>query len=355
MKMKKWTKAELEQLLEKVNHRLLHLSNDSIDEVCPIGIIDFNKWEWPQGVGLYGMYQAYARTGNREELDFILTWFRERFAEGVPERNVNTTAPMLTLACVAEELQDKELLDFCAEWAEWIMKEMPRTEEGGLQHIVSGEENRQQIWDDTLFMTVLFLAKMGVILDREDYRQEACYQFLLHAKYLVNTENGLWYHGWTFLERNNFAKALWARGNCWITAGIPEIIEILRPEDYLCRYLTGLLKSQVDTLRKLQAPSGMWHTLLDDETSYEETSAAAGFAYGILKGIHMGLLSDEYQEMADKAVEGVIEQIAEEGTVGQVSYGTGMGRDLQHYRDIPICPMAYGQSLVMMMLNEVLV
>lgn len=213
MKMKKWTKAELEQLLEKVNHRLLHLSNDSIDEVCPIGIIDFNKWEWPQGVGLYGMYQAYARTGNREELDFILTWFRERFAEGVPERNVNTTAPMLTLACVAEELQDKELLDFCAEWAEWIMKEMPRTEEGGLQHIVSGEENRQQIWDDTLFMTVLFLAKMGVILDREDYRQEACYQFLLHAKYLVNTENGLWYHGWTFLERNNFAKALWARGD----------------------------------------------------------------------------------------------------------------------------------------------
>ena len=133
-----------------------------------------------------------------------------------------------------------------------------------------------------------------------------------------------------------------------------SLIEILKPEEYLCRYLTGLLKSQVDTLKKLQAPSGMWHTLLDDETSYEETSAAAGFAYGILKGIHMGLLSDEYQEMADKAVEGVMEQIAEDGTVGQVSYGTGMGRDLQHYRDIPICPMAYGQSLVMMMLNEVL-
>ena len=348
------TRTELEALLEKVNHRLLHISNTSIQEVCPIGIVDFNKWEWPQGVGLYGMYKAYQRSGKKEELDFILTWFRERFEEGIPERNVNTTAPMLTLACVAEELQDEKMLNFCREWADWVMLDMPRTQEGGLQHIVSGEENKEQMWDDTLFMTVLFLAKMGVVLDQKTYIDEACYQFLLHAKYLVDTENGLWYHGWTFLERNNFAKALWARGNCWITAGIPEFIEIVKTETYLSRYLTGLLKSQVDTLKELQAESGMWHTLLDDENSYEETSAAAGFAYGILKGIHMGLLSEEYQEMADRAVEGVISQISEDGTVEQVSYGTGMGRDLQHYRDIPICPMAYGQSLVTMMLNEVL-
>lgn len=347
-------RAKMEKLLEKVNWRLLHLSNDSIDEVCPIGIIDFNKWEWPQGVGLYGMYQNYVRTGNQEYLQFIISWFKERFAEGVPERNVNTTAPMLTLACIAYKLQDEEMQKFSEDWAEWVMKDMPRTEEGGLQHIVSGEENKGQIWDDTLFMTVLFLAKMGVILDRGDYKNEACYQFLLHAKYLVNTQNGLWYHGWTFIERHNFAKALWARGNCWITVGIPELIEILEPEGFFKRYLTELLNAQVETLSKLQASGGMWHTLLDDPESYEETSAAAGFAYGILKGIGMGLLPEKYKEMADRAVEGVIREIAEDGTVGQVSYGTGMGRTLQHYRDIPLCPMAYGQSLVIMMLGEVL-
>lgn len=77
------------------------------------------------------------------------------------------------------------------EWAEWVMNEMPRTTEGGLQHIVSGEENRQQMWDDTLFMTVLFLGKMGVMENREDYKEEVYYQFLLHAKYLMNVENGL--------------------------------------------------------------------------------------------------------------------------------------------------------------------
>lgn len=347
-------RAETIKILEKVNQRLLHLSNDSIKEECPIGIIDFNQWEWPQGVGLYGMYRYYEATGKEEYLQFILSWFRERFAEGIPARNVNTTAPMLTLACVAEKTQNAEMKKLCQDWAEWVMHDMPRTQEGGLQHIVSGEENREQVWDDTLFMTVLFLAKMAVMLDRQDYRDEACYQFLLHAKYLVNTENGLWYHGWTFEGRHNFAKALWARGNCWITAGIPEVLEILKPEGYFKRFLVQLLTAQVDTLAKLQAPDGMWHTLLDDPGSYEETSAAAGFAYGILKGIHMGLLPERHRVTADRAVEGVIRQISEDGTVGQVSYGTGMGRTLQHYRDIPICPMAYGQSLTVMMLSEVL-
>lgn len=347
-------RAETIKILEKVNQRLLHLSNDSIKEECPIGIIDFNQWEWPQGVGLYGMYRYYEATGKEEYLQFILSWFRERFAEGIPSRNVNTTAPMLTLACVAEKTQDEEMKKLCEDWAEWVMHDMPRTQEGGLQHIVSGEENREQVWDDTLFMTVLFLAKMAVMLNRQDYRDEACYQFLLHAKYLVNTENGLWYHGWTFEGRHNFAKALWARGNCWITAGIPEVLEILKPDGYFKRFLVQLLTAQVDSLAKLQAPDGMWHTLLDDPDSYEETSAAAGFAYGILKGIHMGLLPERYRETADRAVEGVIRQISEDGTVGQVSYGTGMGRTLQHYRDIPICPMAYGQSLTVMMLSEVL-
>lgn len=347
-------KEKINELLERVNSRMLHLSNTSINETCPIGIIDFNKWEWPQGVGLYGMYKYYLKTGEKPYLQYIISWFEERMAEGIPDRNVNTTAPMLTLAFVAEEIHNNQMLTMCEEWAEWIMKEMPRTEEGGLQHIVSGEENPQQLWDDTLFMTVLFLAKMGVILERKDYRDEACYQFLLHAKYLTDTRTGLWYHGWTFLGRHNYAKALWARGNCWITAGIPELIEILKLDGFYKQYLTGILESQVKKLAELQASSGLWNTLLDEKDSYEETSASAGFAYGILKGLHMGLLPREYQSVAERAVEGVLQHIDEDGTVGQVSYGTGMGTDLKHYRDIPLCPMAYGQSLTVMMLSEVL-
>ncbi len=343
-------KENIKQLIEKINDSMLCLSNETIDEVCPIGIIDFDTWEWPQGVGLYGMYLYYKETGNLAYRDALVKWYTARIAEGLPTRNVNTTAPMLTLAFLAQELDNQEWLALCGDWAQWVLLEMPRTQEGGLQHIVSGETNEQQLWDDTLFMTVLFLAKMGTLTQNKAYLDEAEYQFLLHVKYLSDPVTGLWYHGWTFLGRHNFAKAFWARGNCWITAGIPDFIEIVQPAAPLKRYLTGVLAAQVETLAKLQAESGLWHTLLDDDTSYEESSASSGFAYGILKGVQMGLLDEKYLDVAKKAVEAVIAVTDASGVVGQVSYGTGMGHTLQHYRDIPLCPMAYGQSLAVVML-----
>ena len=87
--------------------------------------------------------------------------------------------------------------------------------------------NDQELWDDTLFMTVLFLANMGRIEGNQAYIDEAQRQFLLHAKYLADPETGLWYHGWTFNGRHNFAEAFWGRGNCWDTIAIPEFIELL--------------------------------------------------------------------------------------------------------------------------------
>ncbi len=341
------------ELTQKVNYRLMNMKNDNFQESCPIGIIDMDMWEWPQGVALYCEFLHYKQEKDPKILAYLEGWFDNNFKRGVPERNVNTTAPMLTMACLYEETKDEKWLNFCKDWAEWVVNDMAKTEEGGIQHIVTGGENKEQLWDDTLFMTVLFLAKMGVILDNEKYKNEAEYQFLIHAKYLCDTNTGLWYHGWTFLGRNNFADALWARGNCWITAGIPMYIEIVEPSPAVKRFLVELLESQVKALIPLQAESGLWHTLLTDPNSYEESSASAGFAYGILKAIKMGLLSDEYRDMAEKAVKGVIECIDEEGVVQKVSYGTGMGHDLDHYRNIEIIPMAYGQSLTILMLNEV--
>ena len=83
------------------------------------------------------------------------------------------------------------------------------------------------MWDDTLMMSVLPLAKIGLLLDRPHYVEEAKRQFLVHIKYLFDRQTGLWFHGWTFDGRHNFAGALWARGNCWVTIAIPEIIEML--------------------------------------------------------------------------------------------------------------------------------
>lgn len=45
----------------------------------------------------------------------------------------------------------------------------------------------------------------------------------------------------------------------------------------------------------------MFHTLLDDPTSPVETSATAGIAYGILRGIEAGILGEENRPHAERA------------------------------------------------------
>lgn len=64
------------------------------------------------------------------------------------------------------------------------------------------------------------------------------------------------------------------------------------------------------------------------------------------------LLPPTYLPTATSALAGVISQIASDGEVSQVSFGTGMGRNLQFYHDIPITSMPYGQALAMLAIVE---
>jgi unsaturated rhamnogalacturonyl hydrolase len=343
--------ASTNDKIQQVMDRMKGLQSP-LEETCPIGIVSMDNWEWPQGVGLFSLYLFYKQTGRKDILDYLTEWFDLQIARGVPERNVNTSCPLLTLAFLCEETGNQQYLEFCKNWAEGVMSDMPRTEESGFQHCVSGALNEGELWDDTLYMTVLFIAKMGVILQEDSYIQESIRQFLVHLKYLTDRRTGLLFHGWTFAGRHHFAEALWARGNSWYTAGIVDYLEMVSLPEGVSLILLSALEQQVKTLVRLQAADGMWHTLLDDPTSYKETSATAAFAYGMLKAVRKGYLPETYRETGVKAWHAVAGQIDAAGVVHGVSYGTGMGRTLQEYKDIPLCPMPYGQSMALLMLVE---
>ncbi|MCR5290660.1 MAG: glycoside hydrolase family 88 protein [Treponema sp.] len=315
----------------------------------------YQFWEWTQGVGLYGFWKYFEYTHNTTYLDILKAYYDRQLQIGLPGKNVNTVAPLLPLSFLAEYTGNEQYMAVCKEWAQWIIESFPRTKEGGFQHITSDCINDQEIWDDTLFMTVLFLANMSRILKNETYKQEAIYQFMVHAKYLADRTTGLWYHGWTFKENNNFAGAFWGRGNCWITAAIPEFLSIVDCPEATRMYLMQLLQRQVESLARYQDEGGMWHTLIDDKTSYVETSATCGFAYGIVKAAAMKLIDHSYVSCAQKALDAVLANIDESGVVSQVSYGTPMGRlTKDFYKEIPIKAMPYGQALAMLFLLEVI-
>ncbi len=417
--MKNIKRELIEQKLNLVVEKLMNLGGpENEDELKDGGeAIGFFKrdfgiaeWDWPQGVGLYGLLKMMKIQGNDDYKTFLHQWFKGNIADGLPSRNINTTTPLLTLAELNEQYQDKEFENLCLDWASWLMNCIPRTKEGGFQHVTSANGDRQgvrlnesemwidtlfmtvlflnkmgqkyqkqewidesihqvlmhikylvrlnesEMWIDTLFMTVLFLNKMGQKYQKQEWIDESIHQVLMHIKYLYDTHTGLFYHGWSFNRMDNFGGIFWCRGNSWFTLGILDYVDMFKGtlNAGVKTIIVDTYKAQVRKLKELQSKSGLWHTVLTDPDSYEEVSGSAAIVAGILKGIKMGILDDSYLECAWKGVQAILKNIDKDGTVLNVSGGTGMGYDADHYKNILIAPMAYGQSLTILALVEAL-
>jgi len=345
-----------EVILKRVSDRMMHMKQDGIQEKYPISLLDMEAWEWPQGVGLYGLYKYYKNSGDQETLDFLVRWYDARIKEGLPEHNVNTTAPMLTLAYLYEIVPKDAYLAEIRAWARWIMEEkgLIRTGDGLFQHMITGDPNADEILIDTLFMTVMFLAKAGLLLNRPDYVEEANFQILQHIKYLLNKKEGLFYHGFNFKRNDNYGEVLWGRGNCWYTIVLMDYLETVPLDGSLKRYFLSVYQNQAAALKKYADPeTGLWHTVIDDPDSYLELSASAGFLSGLMHGIRSGYLDSEtYKPVVDRALNHLTDYIDKDGTVLSVSYGTPIGLNKDFYKNIPCYPMTYGQAMMIMALQE---
>ena len=373
MSTKKIDKKEVQEKLNLVIDKLMKLGEpENTDELAKGGeAIGFFKrdfgiqeWDWPQGVGLYGLLKIMQYENSNTYNDFLYKWFKDNIEQGLPSKNINTTTPLLTLVELNEYYKDPEFEKLCLKWADWLMNCLPRTKERGFQHVTSANGDRQgvrlnenEMWIDTIFMTVLFLNKMGQKYNRKDWVDESIHQVLMHIKYLYDNKTGLFYHGWTFNEMNNFGGIFWCRGNSWFTLGILDYIDMFKGtmNAGVKEFIIDTYKAQAEALKNLQSKSGLWHTVLTDPTSYEEVSGSAAITAGILKGIRLGILDDTYLEVARKAVNAILKNIDTDGTVLNVSGGTGMGYDADHYKNILIAPMAYGQSLTILALAEALI
>ena len=367
-----------EQLLDKIHlvvKKLMNLGSSDYEQdktadkdSCRKGIIqrDFGieEWDWPQGIGLYGLYKLQTHYGDGRYNDFFSNWYEHNIQSGLPSKNINTTAPFLALVNLWDQLPEADNYKaMCLERADWLIHELPKTKEGGFQHVTSAIGDRNgvnlnhgQIWVDTLVMSVLFLNMAGPRYDNASWKDEAVHQFLLHIKYLYDKQTGLFHHGFSFERNDNFGGIFWCRGNSWFTYGVMDYLDACKSgiAPGVNAYLTDTFRAQAEALRNLQAPSGLWHTVLTDETSYEEVSGSAAITAGILKGLRAGVLDSSYRKVADQAIEAICRNVSKDGTVLNVSAGTGIGMDSEHYKNIAVMPMAYGQSLALIALCEAL-
>ncbi len=190
------------------------------------------------------------------------------------------------------------------------------------------------LWADDLYMSVSFLARLGVMRRNMCYLMDAAQQVINFNEHLFDEKKGLMYHCWYSDTRTN-GVAFWGRANGWMLMAQVDLLDRL-PMFYRRRQsLIPLLRRQIEGLVRYQDASGLWHQLLDRPDSYLETSCSAMFTYAIARAVNMGYIDSSYASVARRGWEGVMSKIRPDGKIEGVCTGTGVGDNLNFYYNRP--------------------
>jgi len=131
------------------------------------------------------------------------------------------------------------------------------------------------------------------------------------------------------------AAYYWGRGNGFAAMGLAEALTYL-PEDHAQRpAVLAMYRRLMESLRRLQHPSGLLPQVLDFPGSYLEFTATCMTGYAMARGLRLGLLAADFREAVDLAWEGVAERIDDVGGVVDACASTGVQNNVREYLDRP--------------------
>lgn len=310
-------------------------------------------WDWPCGVAYYGISEAYVLTQNKEYLELLKNRVDEYIELGLPGWTVNTCAMGHAMITLYEATNDEKYWNIALSKIDYIRNKALRFGDRVLQHTVSSKNDfPEQAWADTLFMAAFFLLRVGVKLKDADMIDDALRQYDWHIKYLQDSSDGLWYHGYNNINKDHMSGFYWGRANAWAAYTMAQV-RVRLPHPYLYPAYMNIdcsLRDQLAALKFLETENGLWRTILNDPESYEEVSASSGIAAAMV--LNGNPLHTKYVQ---KALEGVLANISEDGRVLNVSGGTAVMNTLEDYRNIPkTWTQGWGQGLALAFFTAVL-
>lgn len=299
------TVEEIKTLMEKVNDYWIAQNPEAGD--CA----------WERAAYFLGDMAAYEILKKPGYLEYAVKWAEENDWNFYDNQNHKTTnADNVSCGETYMDLMEKYGID------------------GKMDHILQTMEwtaadpaNDYWWWVDTMYMALHFYNRMGLFLDNENLIDKA-YRLYINSKeerHCYDAEEKLWFRDENFLpdvaRSAGGKKIFWSRGNGWVIAGIARTLEILPGNHKYYNEYKRVYLGMAEALRKCQCEDGFWHTNLlePEEFDMPESSGTALNVLGILLGIRLGILPDDYLECACKGFE-ALTQVAmdDSGRIGWV-------------------------------------
>jgi rhamnogalacturonyl hydrolase YesR len=186
-----------------------------------------------------------------------------------------------------------------------------------------GTCQRRWCWCDALFMAPPAWVALSEVTGDPKYRDYALKEYSATKEYLYDEEQHLFFRDSRYFERRTAFgnKVFWSRGNGWVFAGIPLLLEALPGTHPARDGLLTLYREMATTFRNIQHPQGYWSSsLLDVEHEpLPETSGTAFITFGLAWGVNRSVISrEEFGQAVEKGWSALARAVDRNGKLGWV-------------------------------------
>jgi unsaturated rhamnogalacturonyl hydrolase len=334
-------------------------------------------WEYTNGFPLAAMWRMYEKTGNVKYYNYVKK-FVDSYVTSSGSVPTSTSQDIIQPAILLTGLYDatKDARYLTAMKSVRSSVDSIKMNSAGAFWHKSNYSNQQ--WLDGLYMTEPFLARYASKYADSVTAGDAAVafnivtkQFKIAQERLFDTSKKLPYHAWNGatdgvwaglaagsgktppLNGQVVSPILWSRSIGWYFAALIDVLEYLPASHADRAQLLALANSLAQGLAAQQdASTGLWYQVIDVRNSalpanggysgesvtaqanWTETSASALFAYGLAKGVRLGILPASSRTVADKAWVGVKSKITISGSTVTISgavAGMGVGGTYNAY------------------------
>lgn len=157
---------------------------------------------------------------------------------------------------------------------------------------------------DDMYMGTAVLISFSLLSGEEEHLLRAGEQIVGTARHLTG-DRRLLQHGYSHYT-GHLSCCRWARGNGWAVLATSDYLlaatELGLLQEKVSQDVMALYRHQMEELLALQSEEGLWHNVLDNNTTFLETSSSAMFLTGLIRGVERGWLENSPERMERIAV-----------------------------------------------------
>lgn len=297
-------------------------------------------WSWDAAVLMMGLWELDRVVGDGRYRRYVKAWLDHHIEEGYVVATSDTAVPGYIAMLAYEEWGDEAYREVGDVVWDYIENKAARTDDGGLNHL--GWTTGRQLWIDSLFMFGPFLMRYAKVIGDDAPAVEYAHQLEIFRTHLRDEDAKLYRHRYDgdTGEVSPEAPLFWGRGNGWVFVA-ENIAATELPADVRAGMGFDLDQDLVEMYEAIKAAdteTGRFHTLINEPSTYLETSAGLLFAYGAAIGTRSGLFDEgdvtsRVEHWLDGALQQIVTDAAQDTLLLGTSYGTSPG-DVDYYDQV---------------------